>query len=637
MLQTFLPLFFMTFGICLFIVLMQFLWKYIDDMVGKGLSIPVLAEMFFYAALFLVPMALPLAILLASLMTFGNLGERLELLAMKSAGVSLIHSMRPLIVFIAMISVGAFFFQNNVMPVAQVKLFSLLYSIKQKSPELEIPEGIFYKEITGFNVYVKQKDPETGLLKDLMIYDYSEGFNNARVIVADSGRLKTSADKLYLVLSLFNGESFENLKTQGQNNKVKSAVPYRRETFATRDILIAFDGNFNRTDESFMQNQYMGKNLKSLQSSIDSMTVKLDSIKDLNAKIVLRQSYQEMFTKNEIVDGKNQKINMIDSLEQHTDTISYNLDSIFLALSPGQQSSILSSVKKRTDDMRSDLIFKASNYGDEAYKLRRHKTEWHYKFTLSFACLIFFFIGAPLGAIIRKGGLGTPVVISVLLFIFYYIVNNMGLKMARDGIWPEWEGMWLSSTVLTPLGIFLTYKAVNDSVILNPDTYLNALKNLVGKRPGRKVERKEVIIYTPDYDAIVPRLTKLSADCANYIKGHKRWINYISYWESGGKDHVAEALAQEMESIVEELSNSDQNLLLNKLMDFPIIGNYHQLNENINGKLAMVIGCLLPIGIPVYLLAVYQRKLLRQDIITVQKVGEELKAMIFSLHLSNES
>ena len=381
----------------------------------------------------------------------------------------------------------------------------------------------------------------------------------------------------------------------------------------------------------------MGKNLKSLQSSIDSMTVKLDSIKDLNAKIVLRQSYQEMFTKNEIVDGKNQKINMIDSLEQHTDTISYNLDSIFLALSPGQQSSILSSVKKRTDDMRSDLIFKASNYGDEAYKLRRHKTEWHYKFTLSFACLIFFFIGAPLGAIIRKGGLGTPVVISVLLFIFYYIVNNMGLKMARDGIWPEWEGMWLSSAVLTPLGIFLTYKAVNDSVILNPDTYLNALKNLVGKRPGRKVERKEVIIYTPDYDAILPRLTKLSADCANYIKGHKRWINYISYWESGGKDHVAEALAQEMESIVEELSNSDQNLLLNKLMDFPIIGNYHQLNENINGKLAMVIGCLLPIGIPVYLLAVYQRKLLRQDIITVQKVGEELKAMIFSLHLSNES
>ena len=236
MLQTFLPLFFMTFGICLFIVLMQFLWRYIDDMVGKGLGILVLGEMFFYAALFLVPMALPLAILLASLMTFGNLGERLELLAMKSAGVSLIHIMRPLIITIGMISVGAFFFQNNVMPIAQVKLYTLLYSMRQKSPELDIPEGSFYKDIPGFNVYVKHKDNKTGLLKDLMIYDYSEGFNNARVIVADSGRLKTSADKLFLILSLYNGESFENLKSQEKTSQTTKAVPYRRESFSTKDI-----------------------------------------------------------------------------------------------------------------------------------------------------------------------------------------------------------------------------------------------------------------------------------------------------------------------------------------------------------------------------------------------------------------
>ncbi|MBR2497467.1 MAG: LptF/LptG family permease, partial [Parabacteroides sp.] len=196
MLQTFLPLFFMTFGICLFIVLMQFLWRYIDDMVGKGIEMTVLGEMFMYAALSLVPMALPLAILLASLMTFGNLGERLELLAMKSAGVSLVRIMRPLIITISMISVGAFFFQNNVMPVAQVKLYTLLWSMRQKSPELDIPEGVFYSQITGFNVYVKHKDKETGLLRDLMIYDFSNGFNNASVIVADSGRLKTSADKM---------------------------------------------------------------------------------------------------------------------------------------------------------------------------------------------------------------------------------------------------------------------------------------------------------------------------------------------------------------------------------------------------------------------------------------------------------
>ena len=217
MLQTFLPLFLMTFGICLFIVLMQFIWRYIDDMVGKGLSIGVLAELFFYAALFMLPMALPLAILLASLMTFGNLGERLELLAMKSAGISLLKIMRPVMIFLIFVSIGAFYFQNYAMPVVQVKLYTLLYSMRQKSPELDIPEGVFYKEITGFNVYVKKKNPQTGLLSDLMIYDYSEGFNNARVIVADSGRLKTSEDKLFLVLSLFKGESVENLQSQARS------------------------------------------------------------------------------------------------------------------------------------------------------------------------------------------------------------------------------------------------------------------------------------------------------------------------------------------------------------------------------------------------------------------------------------
>lgn len=638
MLQTFLPVFFMTFGICLFIVLMQFLWRYVDDMVGKGLDMMVLGEMFFYAALFLVPMALPLSILLASLMTFGNLGERLELLAMKSAGVSLIHIMRPLIIMISMISIGAFFFQNNVMPVVQVKLYTLLYSIRQKSPELEIPEGVFYKEITGFNVYVKEKVKETGTLKNLMIYDYSEGFNNARVIVADSGRLKTSADKLYLVLSLYNGESFENLKSQNQKAKTKAAVPYRRETFATKDILIEFDANFNRTDESFMQNQFMGKNLKDLQSSIDSMGVELDSVKQANASIILRQTYVESIMRNmPKKDDDTFTRHVMDSIAPIAQNIHENFDSLYQAQSPGTKSALLNKAKSRVINTKSEMIFKASIISDEAYKVRRHLTEWHKKFTLSFACLVFFFIGAPLGAIIRKGGLGMPVVISVILFIFYYIIDNIGFKMARDGVWEAWQGMWLSSAVLTPIGVFLTYKAVNDSVILNADTYMNAIKKLFGRRAGRNVERKEVIIYTPDYDGLLPELDQLIADCKVYTKNHKKWINYIKYWKSGGKDHTAESIALRMENLVEELGNSDQNLLLNKLMDYPIISSYHQLNTNIDKRIAIAIGCFLPLGIIIYLFAVYQRKLLRQDINTVQKVSEEIKEMIFSLHLSKEN
>lgn len=637
MLQTFLPLFLMTFGICLFIVLMQFLWKYIDDMVGKGLEMKVLAEMFFYAAMGLVPMALPLSILLASLMTFGNLGERLELLAMKSAGVSLIHIMRPLIIFVAVVSAGAFFFQDRVMPVVQVKLYTLLYSIKQKSPELEIPEGIFYKEITGFNVYVREKVPGTGLLKDLMIYDYSEGFNNARVIVADSGRLKTSADKLYLVLSLYDGESFENLKSQTQNAKSRAAVPYRRESFATKDILVEFDANFNRTDESLMQNQFIGKRLSELQASVDSMGARLDSIKRENASIILRQSYRQEFAGNRAANGKSRPVSAIDSLAPIARNMTLDFDSLYQSMTPGKQSAVLSRAKSKLESTRSEMIFKASTIGEEAYKVRRHLTEWHKKFTLSFACLIFFFIGAPLGAIIRKGGLGMPVVISVFLFIFYYIIDNIGFKMARDGIWEAWEGMWLSAAVLAPLGIFLTYKAVNDSVIMNADTYVNALKSLVGKRVGRRVERKEVIIYTPDYDAVLPRLARFSADCRRYVQNHRRWISYVRYWKSGGKDPEAEALAHELEAIVDELSNSDQNLLLNKLIDYPVISNYRQLDFSADRKAALAVGCFLPLGLPIYLFAVYQRKLLRQDINTAQMVSEEIREMIFSLHLSKET
>lgn len=675
MLQTFLPLFFMTFGICLFIVLMQFLWRYIDDMVGKGLGIGVLGEMFFYAALFLVPMALPLAILLASLMTFGNLGERLELLAMKSAGVSLVHIMRPLIVTLCLVSVGAFYFQNNVMPVVQVKLYTLLYSMRQKSPELDIPEGVFYKEITGFNVYVKKKDNRTGLLKDLMIYDYSEGFNNARVIVADSGRLKTSEDKLFLVLSLFNGESFENLKSQTGTTQTKVAVPYRRESFSTKDILIEFDANFTRTDESFMQNQYMGKNLTDLQASIDSMTVRLDSIKQINARGIYDLSYRKSLNKRRsdpeserrrarrpgetgaeentgnlaaaasVHEPANHRdkgaakssdrqttgkpgTNPADTHAPDAPAIVMNFDSLYQTQAPSGKAALLTRAKSSVESIRTDYYFRAATVGDEAYKVRRHLTEWHKKFTLSFACLVFFFIGAPLGAIIRKGGLGMPVIISVILFIFYYIVDNIGFKMARDGVWEAWEGMWLSSVVLAPLGIFLTYKAVNDSVILNADTYLNALKNLIGKRAGRKIEKKEVIMYTPDYPTLIPRLYALANDAKAYLSSHRRWINYLAYWKQGGRDRAAEQLAVEMESIVEELANSDQNLVLNKLMDYPVIGAYSPLNARLSGKTGLAIGLFLPIGLPLYLVATYQRKLLRHDIQIVQKTSIELLDML---------
>lgn len=622
MLQTFLPLFFMTFGICLFIVLMQFLWRYIDDLVGKGLSIPVVGEMFLYAALSLVPMALPLAVLLASLMTFGNLGERFELLAMKAAGISLIRIMRPLIISLAFICGGSFFFQNNVTPVAQVKLYTLLYSMRQKSPELDIPEGVFDKTITGYNVYVKKKDRKTGLLRDVMIYDYSQGFDNAQVILADSGRLKMSANKMFLVLSLFNGESFENLKKQG-GTKSNQSVPYRRESFSTKEILIEFDANFTRMDDSYMQNQYIGKDLENLQSSIDTMNMRLDSVKIVNAESIISGSYKRTLTENPSAEEP-------DSIkkEKKAPAISLNFDSIYNAETPSSKASLLARASSAIETLRSDNYFRAATLSEEAYKLRRHLIEWHKKFSLSFACLVFFFIGAPLGAIIRKGGLGMPVVISVFLYIFYYIIDNIGFKMARDGIWEAWQGIWLSSAVLTPLGIFLTYKAINDSVILNADTYINAIKNLLGKHTGRNILKKEVIIFAPDYQKEYKEIQQLSNIASEYLSQNKRWIPYFRFWRRGKTDDIASQITTRLNDIIEELSNSDQNLLLNKLMDYPVITGYNKQNSPFNGVASIITGIIFPVGIPIYFIAMYQRKLLILDIKTILKVNAELQDLI---------
>ena len=418
-LQTFLPVFLMTFFICLFIVLMQFLWKYVDEMVGKGIEMSVLAELFFYAAVTLIPMSLPLALLLASLMTFGNLGERFELLAIKAAGVSLIHIMRPLIVVICLIVVGAFFFQNDILPKAQVKMWTLLYSVRQKSPELDIPEGVFYDQISGYNLYVKSKNRETGIMKDLMIYDVSKGFDDVMMILADSGKLKLTDDKQYLFLTLYDGESFENLKTQNRSSK---NVPYRRETFSQKEILIPFDANFNRMDDGIMQNQYIGKDMHALRTSIDSMNLRMDSIGRTFGNDLKRSGYFTLY------DYQNNTAKPSKQVQQQ----SFNIDSLYAQESLLRKQALLDRAITRAESVRQDFEYKSLVTNDEKRTIRRHEMEMHKKFTLSFACLIFFFIGAPLGAIIRKGGLGMPVIVSVFLFIFYYIIDNTGYKMARD-------------------------------------------------------------------------------------------------------------------------------------------------------------------------------------------------------------
>lgn len=614
-LQTFLPLFVMTFGICLFIILMQFLWKYIDDMVGKGLELTVLAQMFFYAALTLVPMALPLSILLASLMTFGNLGESFELTAIKASGVSLLKTMKSIVFFIAFIAVIAYFFQNNVMPYSQVKLYTLLHSMRQKSPELDIPEGSFYKEIPGYNLFVKQKDPKTGILHDMMIYNFSKGFENASVTVADSGRLKMSADKKSLVLYLYSGESFQNLREQSHSRQNKN-IPYQRETFSEKEVFIDFDANFSMMDESVMQGQYIGKNRHELKTYIDSVTVVSDSVNAGYARSLKSYGYMQALRaghRNSVQEPDTFKIN---DLNQYLES---------RALS--EQLSVASSAQSKAETIKNDYLFKAMTQGDEIANLRKHKMELNRKYTLSFACIIFLFIGAPLGAIIRKGGLGTPVVISVLLFIFYYIIDTFGSKMARQGIWEIWQGMWLSSAVLFPLGVFLTHKAINDSVIFNPDTYINAFKRILGKRETRNYAIKEVIMQYPDYPACVKKLDELDRECELYLQNNNKYPGYIHFWDSDFNQRDLKGMSKRMEHTIDELRNSESSMIVGKLMDFPVITTVPAklFNYRIVRNTCAV---LFPIGLACYMVGLHKTKRRKEDMLVIRRVIRELKQEI---------
>ncbi len=624
-LKSFVPLFCMTFFICLFIVLMQFLWRYIDDLVGKGLTIDLVGELFFYAALSMVPMALPLAILLASLMTFGNLGEHFELTAMKASGVSLVKVMRPLIVLMVFIATGAFFFQNNVLPIAQTKMYTLLFSVRQKSPELEIPEGVFYDQIPGYNFFVDHKDRESGTLYEIMIYDMSKGFDNAGIILADSGKLIMTEDKAHLFLKLWQGEAFDNLKEAGASMK---NVPYRRETFHDKSILLNFDANFNRLDEEGMRNQYVGKNIVELQATIDSVGIIVDSLGSEYSRSILCAPRMGVSSQNWTADENGRSVTMRNpdvKLDKPLD-----VDSLLAGPNSAAKVNYASLALNKAKNARQEYEFRSMVLKDELKTIRRHDIELQKKFTLSFACIIFFFIGAPLGAIIRKGGIGTPLVISVILFIFYYIIDNTGYKMARDGRIDVWEGIWLSSAVLLPLGIFFTYKAVNDSAVFNKDAYLNFFRRLVGSNMARHLMVKEVVLDDVDVCKATEMLEALDASAREYLADNPRRPSYINYWLKGYSRSALRNLSAELELTVAYISDSQSKLVINKLMDFPILRSlwfYHPTNYRWAGWTAIV---LFPIGIPAYFIALRQLGILRHELETISNVSLQLIELLNS-------
>lgn len=623
MLSRFLPRFLMTFCICLFIVIMQFLWRYIDELVGKGLSIDLIAELFFHAALSLLPLALPLSILLAALMTFGDLGEHIELTALKSSGISLTTIMKPIAILMVFVAIGAFFFMNNALPKSQVKMWTLLFSMRQTSPTLDIPEGAVYSQIPGYNIYVKHKDKERDMLYNMLIYDVSNGTMYPRIVAADSGRLSMTEDKQHLVLTLYKGSWYEEMKSGGGVNGMSGEL-YRRESFHDKEILIPYDANFTRMDDETMKSQYVGKNITELRQTIDSMRLKVDSAATyIIARMRTQPECGVPLQRTVYKDGKSST----ERVKEVKVDKPVDINKMIKELPENEQQLLINQALMRTTTAMQDMQFQGYTINDDNFIIRRHQIELMKKFTLSLACLIFFFIGAPLGAIIRKGGLGMPIVVSVILFIIYYIIDNMGYKLARDGRWEVWQGMWLSSAVLLPLGIFLTHKAVNDSAVFNPDAWLNFLRRFTGLHQTRKLEAKEVIINEVQPAEAMAQIDALKASCQQFLDRYPGRQRYIDYWQQGYDKAAIKSLAEQVDHVVDYLSNSRDQMVLNKAMDFPVIRQLLTYRPTGNKTLGTTLAVLFPVGLPAWLVGLRHQKNLKRDIRLTAKTCDQLIAI----------
>jgi lipopolysaccharide export system permease protein len=465
------PLIF-TFFIVQIILLLQFLWMYVDELAGKGLSFNILAELLYHFALTFVPQALPLAILLASLMTFGNMGEFSELSALKSSGIPLQRIMLPLIVMISLLAGVSFLFSNDVVPYSTEKARTLLWDIRRKKPDINIQAGTFYNGVPDFSIKITTKDPVTNRLDNLIIYDHRDRKGNNSVILADSGYMKTTPDGTGLIMILYNGYSYNEMEERNVNLSARK-YPSRKGYFKEQTIVIPLTGfDLERSEDGLFKSVAAMLNISQLTYYIDSLN------KKYNARVATQ--FKEFHT-TKIFYEKNNMLNF-PIPDPKRDTIvkfsEFDPKVVFDSLTILEKRTVLS---KAIEDIKDGNNFVAMNSESLHYEVKsiiKYEVEWHKKLTLSFACLVFFFIGAPLGAIIRKGGLGTPAVISIFFFVIYYVISLSAQKLVEENLVGTIPGMWAASYILLPIGIFLTYKATTDSVIMNIDTYLSFFRKI---------------------------------------------------------------------------------------------------------------------------------------------------------------
>lgn len=466
-LKAFIRPFIVTFFVVMFVLLMLFLFIRIDEMIGKGVDVTVILQLLWYASAANVPMALPLAILLSSIMTFGNLGENYELVAIKSAGISLIRAMRPLMAAIMFLAIAAFLFSDYMLPVANLKMGSLLYDLQQKKVAFLIDEGVFNNNLSGYSIRAKKKDRDGQTLHDVMIYEHSsteEG--NMNLLLAQEGKMLRSSDQQYLVLKLKNGVRYEEGPNERSNGAFRLRQRLTRVRFEeTEQKFDLSEFNLQRTDESLFKSNDIMLNTAQLRYYRDSVQHIVDS--GMNAV------YQGLLP----YYGENRY-----SQTGQSTPVLLNED-ILLAFPAHRRLQAIQYAADEVYSIKADLGVKMNFNNDYTLRLKGFIVQYHKKFTLSLACIALFFVGAPLGAIIRKGGLGMPVVVAVICFLVYHITSTIGEKSYRDGSVSPIIGMWIALIVLTPIGIFFTYQAGNDSSIFDLDFYKRLFrKYILGKR-----------------------------------------------------------------------------------------------------------------------------------------------------------
>ena len=612
--QFFFP-FIAAFFIAMIVLLMQFLWRYIDDLVGKGLELSIIAELLLYTCGQVAVMAFPLAVLLASIFTLGNLGENYELIALKAAGISLQRIVFPLIILSFFIAIGAFMCANYVIPVANLEWRRLIYDIQQQRPELQIQEGIFYNGIDGYSIRIGKRDLKTHMLYNLRINDHRERRGNTNVILADSGRMKMTSDKRFLELELYSGHSYNDM-VEERKARQNRTYPFRQDIFEYQVLRIELPGyELERSDAEIFRSGHNMMNLEQLTYMIDSLSTVIKS-QENQLRSIMQPNYRPPDYQIPIDTSLRSKVpnNFMSHFNKQPKA--------------NKQRAIQDAVNsaRNQKEQVSGLIYEMNIQNRQTW---RYQIAWHQKLTMPFACFIFFFIGAPLGAIIRKGGLGTPIIIAVLFFVFYYVISMTGERSAREGAMTPFEGIWMSTFIIFTIGVFLTWMATRDSSIFNQELYLNYIKKGLSFIFVTHIKARPAYVYQATESDLIPenmilKIEELSNLCKKYLDGdfHKR-LRLSKIWYELEDRELAE-IGQKHDLMLAILKQSDMDLISETVAEYPV-ASLHNCKIKKDSKwhvLAAVV--VFPVWLYLYLKAAIQKHTLRNELTNIISANRNL-------------